>query len=1382
MPAVRAVWERLPGSEAAVERHSARFVVSVVATLAVALLVAALPGFFDAAITLANPGPDLVVESIQVSPAIPDVGQTTYLTFTVRNAGNANVVSTPFENWIYIDPVDRPPSGSTPRTAMWGLDTLNAGQTSVFNRTKAFTTVGCDHAVYVWTDHGNTVSEDNEGNNVLSTTVCVGVTGTADSYEPDGTCGTARWITNTAGIAQHHTLWPEGDSDWAKFSAVAGVTYTIEAKNLGMHANPVLYLYTSCGSLWQFGTGPKIVWQAPANGLYYVEVADGSPTHGPLADYDLSVTADASGIYDPFEPDDTCMAARDINTDGARQTHYFQVVGDQDWVKFPMQSGETYVVLADAPGTNVSPQVALFNTCGAAFGAPMAQGAAPQVESAAPGVLYARATNLGSGSGPTAHYDLSVNAITCLPDGQEEDDLPGQARSISAATGPVRHNFCPAGDRDWEKFSAISGTTYVLETSNLGPASDTEITLYDTDGVTELARNDDWMAGLLSSRVVWLAPANGVYYVMVRDVKEQAAGANTRYDLTLSQGVCTADVFDASTDDNGPLHASLVGLNGLVSRHNLCPRGDQDWSRFVVSTPGTALVVRTSDLAPGADTVLYLYNQASNLLAWNDDFGPGGASMITYTAATAGTYYVQALNFDTNAFGAGTSYSLSVAANLPPTPTPSPTPTKTPTPTPAPTPPATSVRSLILVNRQRVEDLYGADDSWQLMGRLYQLADHQGVGGAVVQVELAPAVASAYAAWTTSQDTLLNSELANDVASAIRSLILSYMAASPSFTHIVLVGDDRVIPFRRVADYTTKKEDQYAASMTISTTQWAAAHDQMTLTDDYYADRVPSTWSQGELYIPDYGIGRLVETPEQIMAFIDGFLARDGITASRAMVTAYDFVQDSATMMTTLLEADSYSLIAGTLTSTIGYYWNGSVLRQQQLQASPRYDIQSINGHADHATEKGPDGDNISAAEIITATADLSGTVIYSVGCHSGLNDTGSLDLTEAFATRGANYVANTGYGWGNGGVTWSEALLRNYTRELLRGVSVEIGTAFTKSKAVYFGNGSSVSSYDHKVLQEATLYGLPMFVITTGATLADSDPFPGVNTAVTTPGGGFGQVNTGTVAFSLNNSFGTFDRVTTTQQTFFGQGTYFGLNDSLHVAAGEPVQPAFYANLTAPSSGFLRGVLFLGGVYTDIGGFDPIIAQPMNETISPTAEPVFIQEGWFPPAPFSTRSRASILGGADTVVAQMGQFNSSAGTERLFSSLAFDSYYSADPDEDPPQVPYVAGILNTSSGKALIKVEASDPSGVSRVLVAYTQGQGQWLSQDLAFDPGSQKWRGEIPATIGTAYLVQAVDGAGNLTVNHNKGTYFSPQPPAPLVTGGELVKVYLPLVLRMP
>ena len=1334
--------------------------------------VAALPAAFYGGILYADPLPDLVIQSISISPAAPALSETTYITVVVRNQGSAAAAST--FTYVYVDPSDDPPISSTKQTTRSGAPLPAGGSYSIAFSWTFTVGTGCGHHIYAWVDRDGWVAESDETNNVVSSTVCVGVQGVADAFEPDDTCGTARWITNTQGLfPQAHTLWPPGDDDWVKFSAVAGVSYTIQTTNLQMHADPELYLLSSCGGLSQLGPAPRLDWRAPASGLYYVWVADGDARQGPLTAYSLTVSADTSGLYDPFEPDNTCNTAREIATDGAPQTHYFQAPDDADWVKFPIQGGETYVVVADDPGPNVSPQIALYSACSATFGGPVAQGMAPQVESSGPGMLYGRATNQGAGYGSTAHYNLRVNTVTCAPDGFEGDDVWTAAKLVATDGAAQTHNICPAGDRDWVKFAAISGTTYVLETTNLGPTADTEIVLYDTGGSPELARNDDYTSGLLNSRIVWQAPASGTYYAMIHHVKAQAAGANTRYDFSISQGACSTDVYEAG-GDNGPLHAPVIAVNGSAQSHNLCPRGDQDWVRFQ-GGPGLAYTIQTSGLSLGADTVLYLYGPGGNLVAFNDDYGTGGASMITSTLPASGTYYIQVVHFDSNNFGSETAYSLTVQANAPPTPTPTPSPTPSPTPTPVPTPSPSSVHTLIVVNRQRVEDIYGVDASWQLMSKLYELAADPRVAGLVAQVEMNPSVATAYAAWTANQTSLLDSSKANDVAGAIRNVLLGYTSVMTDPRRIVIIGDDRIVPFRRVGDYTGKKEDQYASSVTISTTQWAALRDAMTLTDDYYADTEPSSWANGELYLPDFPIGRLVETPTEIIGMIDSYLGSGGVSAQRALITGYSFVQDTADVMDVIFGADSITV--GTL---ISESWAAADLRGLQLEAAPRYDIQSINGHATHLAEKAPDGSAVTASDVVSGNADLEGAVIYTLGCHSGFNDTGSLDLAQAFAQRRSSYVANTGFGWGGGGTSYSEAIMRNFTLKLLYGQSEEIGQALVDAKHTYFNQASSIGSYDQKSLAEATLYGLPMRVITTGATFQGEDPFPSVTFTPTLPTGSFGRVSTGTLGFSLAGSFGAYEEVTNTQGTYFGQGQFFAINGNVHAVAGEPVQPQVFANLTAPQAGTLRGALFLGGIYTDVAGFDPVVVQPFNEYVTPTAEPAFTAPGWYPPVPFAVRSGAQVLGGDDSLVSVMGQFNSKENAERLYDKMAFATYYSADPDVDPPEIRYVAGVLNAPAGIAAIKVEATDDSAVARVVVAYTEGQGQWFSEDLAYNPSMHKWTGDIPGTAGTVYFVQAVDVAGNVQVAHNKGAYYPVVPPAPLVAGEGFRRTYLPLVLR--
>ena len=53
-------------------------------------------------------------------------------------------------------------------------------------------------------------------------------------------------------------------------------------------------------------------------------------------------------------------------------------------------------------------------------------------------------------------------------------------------------------------------------------------------------------------------------------------------------------------------------------------------------------------------------------------------------------------------------------------------------------------------------------------------------------------------------------------------MILSALTTNPDVEYIVLVGNDRVVPFRRTLDRTKYSESNYQASVTGNTSIWAA--------------------------------------------------------------------------------------------------------------------------------------------------------------------------------------------------------------------------------------------------------------------------------------------------------------------------------------------------------------------------------------------------------------------------------------------------------------------------------------------------------------------------------------------------------------------------------
>jgi hypothetical protein len=88
---------------------------------------------------------------------------------------------------------------------------------------------------------------------------------------------------------------------------------------------------------------------------------------------------------------------------------------------------------------------------------------------------------------------------------------------------------------DWFRFAAVANTTYSL-TTLLGTLGDSVLRLIGPDGVTQLLSNDDG-AGAGASRIVWTAPASGVYHLEVKGFDAADRGS---YELLVMNGTLPA--------------------------------------------------------------------------------------------------------------------------------------------------------------------------------------------------------------------------------------------------------------------------------------------------------------------------------------------------------------------------------------------------------------------------------------------------------------------------------------------------------------------------------------------------------------------------------------------------------------------------------------------------------------------------------------------------------------------------------------------------------------------------------------------------------------------------------------------------------------------------
>ena len=201
--------------------------------------------------------------------------------------------------------------------------------------------------------------------------------------------------------------------------------------------------------------------------------------------------------------------------------------------------GRFWVASPIAAGTPLTLTTVLTNTTGLSGARRIKLAATTETTS----TLYIQADSSGALTETTKGNNISggVQICTASADSLENDNTAASAKTISIGSTQT-HNFDAPGDQDWVKFTAQSGTTYTIQTSNLGANADTYLYLYSTDGSTLLASNDDY-GGTLASRIDWQAPASGTYYVMVKHWNPNVGGCETSYDLSVNLATGTNPLY-----------------------------------------------------------------------------------------------------------------------------------------------------------------------------------------------------------------------------------------------------------------------------------------------------------------------------------------------------------------------------------------------------------------------------------------------------------------------------------------------------------------------------------------------------------------------------------------------------------------------------------------------------------------------------------------------------------------------------------------------------------------------------------------------------------------------------------------------------------------------
>jgi len=666
-------------------------------------------------------------------------------------------------------------------------------------------------------------------------------------------------------------------------------------------------------------------------------------------------------------------------------------------------------------------------------------------------------------------------------------------------------------------------------------------------------------------------------------------------------------------------------------------------------------------------------------------------------------------------------------------------------------------------------------------------------------------------------------------AGATRDIADRFRALNPGLEYVVLVGNDRAIPFFRYADAALlASELEYSPPVLDNTTSQASLKSGYILSQDAYGAAIEISSKAQTLPIPDLAVGRLVEAAADINHALQAYLGTaDGtVVPTNALVTGYDFLADTANAVRDELSA---GLAGGTVDTLIASrdlspedtsVWTASDLRAKLLAG--RHDVVFLAGHfsansalaADYRTR-------LAAGEVLTSTTNLVNSLVYSVGCHSGYNVvdehgvpnvTEEPDWAEAFAAKGATFIGGTGYQYGDTDfIEYSERLYLEFTRQLRYGSGpVAVGKALTQAKQTYLANTPLMRGIHEKSLLEATLFGLPMMQINFPARIPAPEDASLVDATLAfsaPPGGTLGLQY---VDLHLTPEL--------TEQTVLlyppagGDPTsavYLQGPDGVVVNPAEPVLPLDMVNVTAPDPALvLRGIGWRGGAYTDLLDLLPLTGAATEDLRAPHL--AFFSEVFYPLRPWNANYFDALTGadGATRLAVIPAQYRSTSpgsetGTLRSFDSMDFRLYYSGNTNaysgsdatsgnawtnipalSAPPEIVRVASSTDEASGAISFEVTVTgDPAaGIQEVWIVYTNESGPsgiWLPLDLRQDPDdSRLWKGTLENgdLASLRFVVQAVNGVGLVTMMTNDGAYYR----AGVDTGGP-APTRLPVTLTL-
>ncbi|MGV6800676.1 MAG: pre-peptidase C-terminal domain-containing protein [bacterium] len=353
------------------------------------------------------------------------------------------------------------------------------------------------------------------------------------------------------------------------------------------------------------------------------------------------------GPVDSIPGDDTTTAILEVDIPVVAELN---TVGDWDWFRFNVAADNSFTFSLSGTGTSPVNDTILRIYDDTSTLIAVNDDGGPGLFSELTIAMTAGDYFVEAASFNDSHageYTLEASLVDLGPDLIPDDLTTTEMLTVGTT---VEEALNDVGDRDWFQFDVTSAGLYTFD---LGPGAspavpDTVLRLYDAAGNLVAENDDAGFFNLYSSLDMVIAEA-GTYYVEAASFADAFSG-----NYTLDASFTDTGLDDLPTSFATP---GVVTL-GDTFTSQLDYVGDRDWVRIdVADTTVVQINLDGSGGTPLSDPTMRLYDSAGNLVAFNDDGGPGLNSEIL-SVLDAGSYYISAGSF---ADGGTGEYTISTA-------------------------------------------------------------------------------------------------------------------------------------------------------------------------------------------------------------------------------------------------------------------------------------------------------------------------------------------------------------------------------------------------------------------------------------------------------------------------------------------------------------------------------------------------------------------------------------------------------------------------------------------------------------------------------------------------------------------------------------------------